>query len=249
MALDIAGSNSGALSEAEQISENLNDKHPKLKERAEELNGMLARLPASVEDEETADKVSEAVRQCTEYLKTLESTRVEETEVYLAGQRAVMGWSRSLSKLVTIVKDRALRLRSDYDIAVENRERARREEEARKAREEADRLRKEAAAREATQRDAERAAQAEQRAEEARAAAKAAPAELTRTRTVSGVTTSLKTVWDFEILEDRQVPRKFCKADAGLIRAAVKSAVTPDNECPLEIKGVRIFKRSFSQVR
>ncbi len=185
------------------------------------------------------------MRQCREFLKGLESTRVDETEPYLAGQRAVMSWAKGLAKLVQVVMDKGLRVRSDYDIAVENRERERREAEARRAREEADRLAAEAQ----TRRDADRVEQANQRAEQAYQATKATSADLTRTRTVSGVTTSLKTVWDFEIVDPKQVPKQFMVPSEALIRAKVKASVTPDNKCPIEIKGVRIFERKFSQVR
>ena len=58
-----------------------------------------------------------------------------------------------------------------------------------------------------------------------------------------------RTEWVHEVVEEKKVPRRFCKSDDKLIRAAIKSAVTPDNDCPLEIAGVRIFKRHVSQVR
>lgn len=248
--------NTDGISATEQIADNLNDKHAKLKARSEELAAALPRLPAAAEDEDTADKLSEFVRQCMAFQKELEATRVDEKAPYLEMERAVDGWAASLAKGVKLVREKAAQLRTQYDIAVAERERKRRQEEERLAREkaeaaraEADRMAREARTKAEAERAAERAAQAEQEAEKARRETLAPTTDLTRTRTNSGVTTSLKSEWTFEVLEARAVPRKYCKPDDSLLRAAVKAAVTPDGKCPLEIKGVRIYLKQFSQVR
>lgn len=247
MALDIAtlGDNSGDVPLAVQIKENLAEKHGDVAARSAALAGMIDRAPTSVDNEDDANKISEAIRQCTAFVKMATEIRIKEKEPYLEGGRAVDGYFQNLVVAVDKTKTALLRVRTDYDVAVERAARLAREEEARRAREEADRIAAEAR----TRADQERAAVAENRAEEAQEAAKVTPAELTRTRTDTGVTTSLRSEWVHNVEDPRAVPRKYCVPDDKLIRAAVKSAVTKDNECPLEIKGVRIFKKHTSQVR
>lgn len=245
MSLAGIGDNSGDMDAATAIKENLSERHRDVVKRSADLAGMLERAPTAVDNEDDANKISEAIRQCTAFIKIATETRVKEKEPYLAGGRAVDGFFNNLIDAVDKTKKALLSVRTAYDVAVEQAARQRREEEARRAREEADRIAAEAR----TKADAERAAVAEARAEETHQATKVTAAELTRTRTDTGVMTSLRSEWTHEIVEAKLVPRKFCKPDDGLLRAAVKSAVTKDNECPLEIKGVRIFLKKVSQVR
>ena len=246
------GDNSGDLSQVEMISANLREKHPDVVKRSADLAGMIDRAPKAVDTEDEANKISEAIRQCTAFLKLAGEIRIKEKEPYLAGGRAVDGFFTNLANAVDKTKQALLRVRTDYDVAVETAARRKREEEARRAREEADRIAAEAR----TRADAERAAVAESRAEEAQQATKVTAAELTRTRTDSGVTTSLRSEWVHEIVEARKVPRKYCQPDDKLLRAAVKSATTKDNANTLvdasgnsTVPGVRIFLKHVSQVR
>lgn len=258
MTIDVAnlGHNSGDMTLAQQIGENLAEKHKDIKDRAAELNGMLERAPKAVDNVTDADKLSEAVRQCTAFLKVANETRIAEKEPFLSAGRAVDGFFQKLASDVEKTKSALLQVRTAYDVAVERAARMQREEDARRAREEADRARQEAEriaaearSKAAIERAAEQAAVAEQRAEEAHQETKATAAELTRTRTDSGVLTSLKSEWVPEIIEPKKVPRKYCQPDEKLLRAAVKSAVNADGECPLEIPGVRIYRKYASQVR
>lgn len=245
--MDIAtiGDNSTGVDVATQVRDNLAEKFRDLAKRAADLAGMLERAPKTVDNVDDADKLSEAVRQCSAFLKLANETRVGEKEPFLTAERAVDGFFKAMSTPVEATKNALLRVRTDYDVAVEMAARQRREEEARRAREEADRLAAEAR----TKADQGRVAVAEARAEETHAATKVTAAELTRTRTDTGVTTSLRSEWVHEVTEAKKVPRKFCVPDEKLLRAAVKSAVTKDNACPLEIPGVRIFLKHVSQVR
>lgn len=247
MALDMAriGDNSGDVPLAVQIKDNLTEKHGDVINRSAALAGMIDRAPKAVDNLEDANKISEAVRQCTAFIKMATSLRVEEKEPYLEGGRAVDGFFGGLTQAVQKTKEALERIRTVYDIQVEAEERRLREEEARKAREEADRLA--AQARSDAQKD--RAAVAEARAEETHEATKVRPAELTRTRTDTGVVTSLRSEWKHEVIDAKKVPKKFMVPSEQLLRAAVKAAVTPDGKCPLEIPGVRIYEHKFSQVR
>lgn len=247
------GDNTGGMTDAEQIAANLKEKHPKLVARSAELGLVLERLPAAAEDLDTAERLSETVRQCTTFLKASEATRVEEKEPYLMGERAVDGFFKNLATGVQKTKERAERVRSAYDIAVEERERKRLKEEADKAAQEA----RDAAAKAVTARGQEQAAVAEERAEQAQQATKATSADLTRTRTGSGVTTSLKTEWRHEVTDAKKVPKRYMVPSDSLIRDAVKAATNKDAssnslvdaEGNSLIPGVRIYKHRFSQVR
>ncbi len=252
MSLAGIGDNSGDMSAATAITENLTERHPDVVKRSAELAGMIERAPKSVDNEDDANKVSEAIRQCTAFIKIATETRVKEKEPYLAGGRAVDGFFQNLIAVVDKTKAALLRVRTDYDVAVERAARQRRDEEARRAREEADRIAAEAR----TKADQERVAVAESRAEEAHQATKVTAAELTRTRTDTGVTTSLRSEWVHEVVDPKRVPKKFMVPDDKLIRAAVKSATDKDNNNSLvdadgnsTVPGVRIFLKHVSQVR
>lgn len=245
MSLAGIGDNSAGIDAATQISDNLRERNPDLVKRASELADMKDRVPASVDNEDDANEISTAIRQCAAFEKASEGARVGEKEPYLAGGRAVDGFFQNLAKPVTAVKTSLLRVRTAYDMAVADRERKRRQEEAAKAAEEAARLARDAeTAREKTQ-----AAVAVAVAEDAHQATRVKPAELTRTRTDEGVVTSLRSEWRHEVIDPALVPREYCVPEDRLLRAAVKAATTKAGQCLLEIPGVRIFEHHASQVR
>lgn len=239
------GDNSGGMSAAQAIGTNLLEKHPDVVRRSGELAGMIGRAPKAVDNEDDANKISEAVRQCTAFEKMAKALRVEEKEPYLEGGRAVDGFFAKLIDAVSKTKESLLRVRTAYDMQVEAEARRKRDEEARRARQEADRIAAEAR----TNADRDRAVQAEQRAQEAKEAAVVKPAELTRTRTDTGVVSSLRSEWKHEVEDPKKVPKKFMVPSDALIKGAIKAATLPDGSCPLEIPGVRIFEHKFSQVR
>jgi len=239
------GDNSGGMDAATAIKENLTERHPDIVKRSGKLAGMIERAPKSVDNEADANKISEAIRQCTAFIKIATETRVKEKEPYLAGGRAVDGFFANLIDAVDKTKKSLLSVRTAYDVAVEAETRRQREEAARIQREEADRQAQEA--RTAQQQD--RAAVAETVAQEAEQAAKVKPAELTRTRTDTGVVSSLRSEWRHEVTDPKKVPKKFMVPSDALIKGAVKAAVLPDGSCPLDIPGVRIYEHKFSQVR
>lgn len=239
------GDNSGGMDAAAQIKANLSEKHTDIVKRSGDLAGMIERAPKKVDTGEDADKISEAVRQCTAFIKNATATRVEEKEPYLEGGRSVDGFFNSLIAAVDKTKVALLQVRTDFDIRVETEARRKRDEDARVAREEADRLA--AAAKTAAQLGT--AAAAASRAEDAAEAAKVKPAELTRTRTDTGVVSSLRAEWRHEVTDPKKVPKKFMVPSDALIKGAVKAATLPDGSCPLDIPGVRIYEHKFSQVR
>jgi septal ring factor EnvC (AmiA/AmiB activator) len=164
--------------------------HEPLIERAQQLAAMSERLPASCDDDDTAQKLADGIKACTHFEKNSEAARVSAKEPHLAAGRAVDGWFKKLADPVGSVKARMASLLTTYQRKKEAEERerlraaaaaaeaARKEEErrrreaeaaARKAQEEADRLAREAAKSKA---DADAAAKAQAAAEAAAAAAR-----------------------------------------------------------------------------
>ena len=233
---------------AQQIADNLREKHKQLIERAALLEGMDGRAP-DITDQTIADKVAEAVRQCTALEKAAEGERVAEKEPYLSAERAVDGFFRNLVKPVTAAKEGLLRKLTVFQRKVEDERREKlRQEAAEQARQAQEAARLAAAAK--TEERFQEAARAEEQAVEAHKVAETTSTiELTRSRTDAGVLSGLRSEWTFEVEESRKVPRQYCVHSDALIRGAIKAATTPDGDCPLLIKGVRIFKRTFSQVR
>lgn len=144
--------------------------------------------------------------------------------------------------------------------AAERERQAKALDEARAARER-DRAEKAEAARIEAEAKAERRAQ-ERVTAEARDAAAAADraqnkagraeqanaAELSRSRTDLGAMSSLRTTYDFEVVDRAIVPRLYLEVDRGAIGAAIK-AHTHAGKCDLVIDGVRIFAVTDAVVR
>jgi hypothetical protein len=63
------------------------------------------------------------------------------------------------------------------------------------------------------------------------------PETQTTARTEAGITSFTVKTWDFEIVDDSDVPRLFCSADPKKIREAIKNGAR-------EIRGVRIFEKT-----
>ena len=92
------------------------------------------------------------------------------------------------------------------------------------------------------------AAAAAQRANATRKAAGASQADMSRIRTDLGAIASLRTTYDFEVVDHDAVPRPYLEVSHGAITAAIKAA-THEGKCTLRISGVRIFPVTDSAVR
>lgn len=245
------GDNSGELTEAEKIAANLAEKHTKIVARAKEIETKLANVPDVITTQDESDKLSEFVRACMTFDKNADATRVEEKAPYMAAERAVDGFFNQLRDKVSKVKATLSQRGTAYDLKVQAAEKARRIEVARQAAEEAEILAAKAKA--ATKLDQEdklvAASVAQQAAQDAKAAVDVKPAELTRTRTGSGVTRSLRVTWLHEVTDPKKVPKKYLVPSDALIKAAIKDATTADSKCDLEIAGVRIYPDYHSPVR
>ncbi len=241
--------------EIELLREKLKDTHGPLLERGAELVAMKDRLPASCDDEDTAAKLADAIKACTAYTKNADAARVAAKEPFLLSGRVVDGFFKGLSDPVDRVKQAAGALLTAFQRRVADEERRRREaiaaEERRLAQEAA---RAASAAKKAGDeaefkrlRDEANAAKALAQVAKEEATVKAA--ELTRNRSTIGSVASLRTTWEFEVVDKDVVPRLYLRADEGSIRAAIKANTTKDGKCALKIDGVRIFEKQESVVR
>ena len=66
--------------------------------------------------------------------------------------------------------------------------------------------------------------------------------EAGRVRSELGVTAALRQSWDFEIVDERKVPKKYLSVDTAKVRAAIKAGER-------EIPGLRVYQRTTTIVR
>lgn len=256
----------------------LAETHEPLTQRKDDLLAMGERAPASVDDEDTAAKVADAIKACAAFGKNATAARVAAKEPHLAAGRAVDGWFAALADPVEKVKARLTALLTDYQRRVAAAERARREAEAaelRRQQQEAERQRQEAERQAREARAAARKAEddkaaaeaermlAEQQARDARAAADKAkaeaakasaaaiekPAELSRQRTDLGAVASLRRTWHFRVVNPEIVPRSFLTVDNAAIASFIKASTDKrTHECSATIPGVEIFPVDTARV-
>lgn len=176
----------------EDLRARLTETYTDLSARADELLGMEARLPATMDDDWEA-KITEAIKSCTKFSRNAEVTRLSANEPHRALIAATDGFFKAMSDKVDALKKKmAEKYLTPYQQAKKAEEQRRRDaaaaeakrladEEARKVREENARLaeikRQEDEARQAAARREEEARQAAARAEAARVAAARQAAE------------------------------------------------------------------------
>ena len=239
--------------------------HAALAEKVNVFEARYGELPAAVDTKEDHDQFVDLIAQMRSTAKSIEATRVAEKDPYLRSERAVDGFFQPLIrrldlKLEALAKDvkhyldrkatdeRARRL-AEQRAREEEEAALRRAEDARRRKAEAA-IREETKARHAAVADA-LAVQAEQAAAacvEAEDAVAEKPAEMARTRAESGTLSTLKQVWQFEVIDwdavDLDLLRPYIKRDA--IEAAIKAAVKMGVR---EIEGVMVFEGTGLTVR
>lgn len=236
-------------------------------ERRDALLESLPRIPETIEDEETNGKATDQVGMIAKCLKAAEADREARKAPFLAATRAIDGFYHTITDPLGNPKGKDTRgqLRfiietrmTVYQRAKAARERQAREEEARRAREAEEARRREAE-------EAERKAQSEaelqeaidkdkearQAAADAHVAEKAAaakPAELSRTRSDLGATSSLVTFWDFRDLVRADIDLEQLREHLPIaaLEQAVRSFVNAGGR---KLQGVDIFENSRTRVR
>lgn len=242
---------------AEMLRQNLAEKYLPLLSRRDELLDACNRVPGTIEDDDTAGKVADFIKQMTGAHKTAETARVGEKEPHLEAGRTVDGWFKAITDpLATAKKGIEARL-TTYQRIKADAERRAREETERQTRETARLAAEEAAKREAAmQTDADvdvaiAAADAAERASfdelTAKRAVDANAADLSRTRGTFGAVASLRTFWDFRDLDrdkiDLELLRHHLPTDA--IEKAVRSFIKAGNR---SIRGADIFENTSTRV-
>lgn len=240
--------------------------HEPLAKRAADLVGMRERLPARCDDQETADKLADGIKAAMAFQKNSEAARVSAKEPWLAGERAVDGFFKSLSDPVADLKAHMAAILDAHKIRVRDAERRRLEaiaaEQRRVAAEAEAKARREAAAARKAKDDADALARAEQAAiafDNARAAraaadkadrkAEAPSVDLTRSRSDLGSVSSLRAKWDFRVENADAVPRKYLAVSETAVNVAIKAATTKEGRCELRIPGILIYDASSTVVR
>ena len=241
----------------EPLRERLEDENRDIIERCDELLEAATRVPP-INDDDTAAKVGDYIKQLTALAKTAETRRTSAKEPYLEGGRNIDGFFKAITDPVSKTKDGVQKKLTIYLREKEEQARRARLEEERKAREAAEAARREAeerarAAASAAQLDA--AIEAERAAEtaaadlaKATAAAEVKPAELSRTRGEYGSVSSLRTEWVFDNLDraqlDLEALRPYLPSDA--LEKAVRAFIRAGGR---ELRGVEIYETTAAVVR
>lgn len=209
------GHNSGGLSETRMQALS----------RVLDFEDALARMPDTIEDDETVAKAATFVSQITTAAGDAETIRKDEKQPFLDGGREVDAWWQNtvlgpLDKVKTAVRSR----QTAYLTA--------------KAEAERKRLKEQADAAAAAIKDDVTLATAVQ----AEQATTVKTTEITRVRSAQGATVSLRTSWDFRNLDrakiDLEALRPYLSMD-GLekaVRAAIKAKIH-------QIPGVEIYEK------
>lgn len=205
--------------------------------------------PRAIKSADDLNSIAALVTDARALNKTVDAKRKAEKDPHLQAGREV-------DQFFAIFGERLERIQTFYQRIADDHARAKAAEERRRAEEEARKLREEAVRQAEIARRAEeagraktaethgaRAEVAQERAELADAIAAAPAADLVRERTESGVLSTAKTEWTFEIVDLAKVPlealRPYLKRDA--IEAAIRALVKlQKDQVPLE--GVRIFQ-------
>jgi|TARA_Y100000310_G_scaffold90877_1_gene88169 flagellar biosynthesis GTPase FlhF len=241
------------------VLEGLRETYEKELARASELTIAFSRAPESVDDEETAGKVGDFIKQFTAVIKSGKAAHKAEKEPYLTNGRIVDNFFKAnliepMEKLKTSLVERI----TVYERAKADEERRIREaaeREAREAAEEAARKAAEAEAAMESEEDVDAALVAAEEAEEAQVAARKAAedadatnADLSRTRGQRGSVASLRTVMKGELVSreklDLEALRQHLSEDA--LEKAIRSFVKVGGK---ELAGARIYEDQQAVVR
>ena len=241
-------------SDAEYLENHLRDVNEPLLNGAQKLIEAADRIPTTIEDEETAAKVSDFIKLVNGSKKNLENNRVTEKEPFLKLGRVVDGFFKTVTDSLDKAKARAQKPLDAYLLKKAAEERKRREEEAaalRKKQEEelaaANALEK---ANKATASDnmLEQAAATEAAAQKAQEAAEAKQSDMAKARGTMGAVASLRTRIVGEVVDmktiDLEKLRPYMTMEA--VQKALNLYVSAGGR---ELRGANIYEKSETVVR
>lgn len=233
------------------LKELLAEAHEALRVEIADLLDDAVALDAAIKIDDESGRASEFVTAARALEIRSEAVREKEKKPFLDAGREVDGFFKALA---TPLETKRLAIAKHVSVYLNEKVRKEKEAQAKAekiAREEADRKLAEAAATQGTVQSEAALSDAvtfSGYADEAAAVVAAKPSELARNTTASGVTTTLKTRWVFEITNLSLVPlevlRAYIPQDAveKAIRDAVKYGVR-------DLAGVRIFEQSDAVFR
>ena len=235
--------------------------------RRDDLLEALPRFPESIDDEEWNKKATDYVGLMAKCIKAVEAEREARKAPFLSATRLIDGFFQSITGPLGTAKGRdtpnQLRYiietrQTKYQLAKAERERKEREEAARLEREAAEKARLEAEAAEraiqteadlksAIERD-QQAKQLEANAHQADKVAAAPLAELSRTRSDLGATSSLTRFWDFRDLNRAALDLEKLREHLPLaaLEQAVRSFISAGGR---ELGGCYIFENARTRNR
>lgn len=240
-------------SDLEILQDRIAESTKEIMASADELLASASDLPAKIENDDQAGDYTDMIKELRGAWKKLESTRVAEKEPYLALTRAVDGF-------FNLPKDKLEKKATELKIPLNKylneqaeKERIRRENEAKRLREEANQKALAAAELEKTNPKTANigmveASVAEQQASHVESSVGARPADLARSRGASGGQAGLRTRWVGKITDrkelDLEALRPYFNEDA--LQKALNAAVTAGAR---EIKGANIVQQTDTVVR
>jgi hypothetical protein len=240
------------------IRDYLTETESELSQRQQALLAAAARVPAIIDDADTAGRAGDFIKQLTGHAKKLDTARISSKEGFLEGGRSVDGWFKNLSQPLLETKKEVENRLNVHLRAVAAAEKERRLQEERLAREaeaEARRVAEEAAERITTEEDmvtaiaaADEAQTAVSDALAAQQEANAKAADMSRVTGEYGSVASLRTTWEFEVTDfdtlDLETLRPFLhptdveKAVRGYVKSGGRS-----------LAGASIFEQTKTVVR
>jgi hypothetical protein len=250
--LSIGGNHPPSL--VEQVAAALPDDTEALRAEIEPLAARANAAPRKIRNDNDLDVVGTVVTDARDLLNRLDVKRKEIGDPYFRTHRRVNEYFKPFTDRVDRIVKTLQGVADAYAAEKAAKERAIAEAQARKAREEEEaRLAAAKAAEEAGRlknagAHAAKAEAAAEKAAEAEARAHASAADLTRTRTDSGILSTAKEEWDFEIEKYDAIGleplRPYLKREA--IEQAIRWAIKAGKR---EIAGVRIFPKTKAQFR
>lgn len=252
---DTLRNSTGDMTDAEALRLRLAEDSAALIRRHDDLIGAEERIP-DIEDDDSAGRAADFVKQTTACAKALDGARVAAKEPFLEGGRNVDGFFKRYTDQLGALKKRVETKLSVYLRQKADAERRRREEDARIAAEAAREA--EAAAMalaeasKVTMAQADEAldtaVQAQTVAHQATKAADAAPADMARTRGDLGALATLRREWTFKDMDratlDLEVLRHHIPTSA--LETALRSAIKAGAR---DIRGVTIYENQSATVR
>lgn len=252
------GHNSGdpaplAVIDLDKLRAGLTDRYMGLAGKVEAHEAAQERFskanPKGIDDEDTAGRIADWIKQITGLSSTLDDTRKAEKASVLEAGRTIDGFFGSMGERLAQIKAGGLKALTDYSVLKAERRRAELAAEAKRQAAEAERLAAQAEVQQSVTLEAEAVA-AEQRSVDLQAAAASAPvAELSRTRGDFGSTSSVRTTWTYEIDDISKVPTQYLMLNEPMVRAAIKTALKLKGVPQITIPGLRIVSEQKAVVR